>query len=60
MTSKKEISLTISLGLEYVYFTFDEERLNGYAIDEAERRTDVREIKKQGYPKEIEIAKRKE
>ena len=60
MTNKKKISLTISLGLEYIYFTFDEERLNGYAIDEAERRADVREIKKQGYPKEIEIAKIKE
>ena len=60
MTNKKEISLTISLGLEYIYFTFDEERLNGYAIDEAERRADVREIKKQGYPKEIEVAKIKE
>ena len=60
MTEKKEIPLTISFDLEYVYFTFDEEKLNGYAIDEAGRRADVKEIKKQGYPKEIEAAKIKE
>lgn len=60
MTGKKEISITISLGLEYIYFTFDEEKLNGYAIDEIERRSDVKEIKRQGYPKEIETLKIKE
>ena len=60
MAERKEISLTVSLGLEYIYFTFDEEKLNGYAIDEFERRTDVKDIKKQGYPKEIETLKIKE
>lgn len=60
MTNNKEIPITISIGLEYIYFTFDEEKLNGYAIDEIGRRADVREIKKQGYPKEIEISKIKD
>ena len=60
MAGKKEISITVSLGLEYIYFTFDEEKLNGYAIDENERRSDVKEIKRQGYPKEIETLKIKE
>ena len=60
MAERKEISITVSLGLEYIYFTFDEEKLNGYAIDEIERRLDVKEIKKQGYPKEIETLKIKE
>lgn len=54
MAERKEISVTVSLGLEYIYFTFDEEKLNGYAIDEVERRLDIKEIKKQDYPKETE------
>lgn len=60
MTNNNEIPITISIGLEYIYFTFDEEKLNGYAIDEIGRRADVIEIKKQGYPKEIEKAKIKD
>ena len=60
MTEKKEIPVTISLGLKYIYFIFDEEKLNGYAIDEIGRRADVSEIKKMRYPKDIEATKIKE
>lgn len=60
MAERKEISVTVSLGIEYIYFTFDEEKLNGYSIDKVKRRLDVKEIKKQNYPKETESSLIKE
>lgn len=54
LIDRKEIAVSVSLNLEYVYFTFDEEKLNGYALNEIDRRIEVKDIKKQGLPKEIE------
>lgn len=54
LSNNKEISISISLNNEYIYFTFDEEILNGYSLNEVERRAEVKEIKKQGYSKDTE------
>lgn len=54
LSNNKEISISISLNNEYIYFTFDEEMLNGYSLNEVERRAVVKEIKKQGYSKDTE------
>lgn len=54
LIDRNEIAVSVSLNLEYVYFTFDEEKLNGYALNEIDRRIEVKDIKKQALPKEIE------
>ena len=54
LIKNKDISITVSLNTEYIYFTYDEEILNGYSVNKTERRKEVSEIKKQGYLKEQE------
>lgn len=54
LIKNKEIAVTIYLNTEYIYFTYDEEILNGYAINIKERRKEVDEIKKQNHIKEYE------
>ena len=50
----KEIPVQISLSTQYLYVTYDEERLNGYDVDDVSRRQDVKYIKSQHHPQEIE------
>lgn len=45
LINDKEISVSIRLSTEYIYLIFDNEKLNGYAIDESSRRLDVKQIK---------------
>jgi len=54
LVEKKEIAVTVSLSEEYIVFSFDEEYLHGYGIDERERRKDVKDIKEKALPKEEE------
>ena len=54
LSNNKEIAITVSIDNEYVYFNFDEEKLNGYSVNDVERRVEVKDIKKQGYSKETE------
>ena len=54
MAMDKSIPVSVMLGVEWIYFTFDEEKLNGYAIDEVSRRYDVKLLKERNLPKEIE------
>lgn len=54
LSERKEIPFSVRLSNKYLYLSYDEERLNGYAVDEVARRSDVREIKKQRHPKEVE------
>ena len=54
MAMDKSIPVSVMLGIEWIYFIFDEEKLNGYSIDEVSRRYDVKLIKEQNLPKEIE------
>lgn len=54
MANNKNISISVSFNNDYVYFTYDEEKLNGYSVDEISRRLDVKYIKQQHHPKEIE------
>ena len=60
LASNNEISVSVKLSTEYIFLTFDEEKLNGYSIDEKAKRKEVAEIKKQGYSKEQESALIKE
>jgi hypothetical protein len=56
----KEVSVTVQLTTEYIAITFDEQQLNGYGIDEKERRKEVKEVKDVGYTKETQTNKIKE
>lgn len=50
----KSIPVSVMLGVEWIYFTFDEEKLNGYSIDEVSRRYDVKLLKERNLPKDVE------
>lgn len=50
----KEIAVSISLDTEWLYLTFDDERFNGFAVDEVSRRHDVKLLKEKGLPKDVE------
>ena len=54
MAMDKSIPVSVMLGVDWIYFIFDEEKLNGYSIDEVSRRYDVKLLKEQNLPKEIE------
>lgn len=54
MAMDKSIPVSVMLGVEWIYFTFDEEKLNGYSIDEVSRRYDVKLLKEQNLPKDVE------
>ena len=60
MAEAGEIPVTIRLSLKYLYLSYDEEALNGFGIDERERRKDVKSIKSDRHPKEVEAALIKE
>ena len=55
LTQPDNIALSVSLNTEYIYFTYDEEILNGYSVNEIDRRKEVKEIKKQSFVKEQEV-----
>lgn len=55
LTESKDIPISVSLNTEYIYFTYDEEKLNGYSVNEIDRRKEISEIKKQGFVKEQEV-----
>lgn len=50
----KCISVSVRLSVDYVYLTYDEEALNGYSINESERRRDVNAIKSEKHLKDAE------
>ena len=50
----KGIPVSVSLCEHNICLTYDEERLNGYAVDEVSRRKEVSDIKRQHHPKEVE------
>ena len=54
MAMDNEIAISISLDTEWVYLIFDEEKLNGFAVDEVSRRHDVKLLKEKGLPKDME------
>lgn len=54
MAMKKEIPVTVYLSTKYLCLMFDEEILNGFAVDEKSRRVEVKKIKQQRHPKEME------
>ena len=54
LVSSDSLPVTVSLSKDYIYFTYDEERLRGYNVDESSRRKDVRKIKSEHHPKESE------
>lgn len=54
MAMSKEIAVSVSLDTEWLYLMFDEERLNGFAVDEVSRRYDVKLLKGKSLPKDRE------
>jgi IS605 OrfB family transposase len=56
LCNSDDISMSVRLSTKYIYLSYDEERLNGYSVDEVSRRAEVSEIKKQHHTKEIESA----
>ena len=54
MAMDNKLSITVRLSEKYLYIAYDEEKLNGYAVDEVSRRKEVSEIKKQRLTKEVE------
>lgn len=60
LTKQKELPVSVMFDNEFVYLVYDEEKLNGYHLDEKSRRQEVKEIKSQRYPKELEVLKIKE
>lgn len=54
LCKSKDIALSVRLSTKHIYLSYDEERLNGYSVDEVSRRKEVSEIKQQHHPKEIE------
>lgn len=50
----KTLSVSVTLSTRNICLSYDEELLNGYAVNEVERRADVKEIKARHYPKERE------
>lgn len=60
LADKKEIPITVSLNNDFITLAYDEERLNGYHLDESSRRREVKELKAQGLPKVVETEKIRE
>lgn len=54
LSENKEISISIYLSTDYISISYDDSKLNGYCIDENERRKEVNEIKLKKYNKDEE------
>ena len=54
LCNRKEIALTVRVSKRYLCLTYDEEALNGFAVDEVSKRKAVMLIKREMHPKEIE------
>ena len=60
LIDEKSISVTVTIDKEYIYSSYDYSIVSGYAIDEKARRADVKEIKKEEFPEEIQKEKIRE
>ena len=60
LTENKELSVSVTLTDKFICLTYDEEKLNGYHLNENERRKDVQDIKKLKLNKEVEKERIKE
>ena len=60
LTENKKLSVSITLTNKFICLSYDEEKLNGYHLNENERRKDVQEIKKLKLNKEVEKERIKE
>lgn len=56
LVAAKAIPVTVRLSNEWLYLTFDEERLHGFSLNEVERRKDVKAVKSKHYSKDEETA----
>ena len=56
MTQSKAIPVSVAMSCDYICLTFNEEALNGYALNEKERNAEVREVKAQHIDKETQYA----
>lgn len=54
MARNKDIAVSVRLSTRYICLSYDEERLNGFAVDERARRQDIKEIKSKGHPRKAE------
>lgn len=54
LSNNKEIPISVRLSNNFLYLIYDEEKVNGYGIDEVSRRKEVSDIKKNNLPKEFE------
>ena len=52
MIDTKSIAITIQLSTEFIILMFDNEKLNGFALDEIERRKEINKIKQEHSNKE--------
>lgn len=50
----KTISISVRLSTDYIWLSFDEEKLNGFGLDEQGRRQAVSKIKSERHQKEVE------
>lgn len=54
LTKKKGLSVSVMLSTNYLHLTYDECKVNGYAVDEVGRREGIKKIKSKHHPKDIE------
>ena len=54
LVENKELALTIEISNKFIYFIFDNEKLNGFSIDEKSRRKEVAKIKNERLNKDLE------
>lgn len=53
-TDNKLIPVSVRLDTKYIYLMFDEEKLNGYSINEVERTIEIKGVKSRSLDKETE------
>jgi hypothetical protein len=46
--------VSVRLSTEFLYLTYDEQALHGYALDKKSRSADVKKVKEKGLPKDVE------
>lgn len=54
LAERKEIPVTVSMSRDMIWLSYDLEKLYGIALDEKSRREEVKGIKNQHHPKDIE------